>query len=207
MNNLTLETLTLRLDQLERQVWWWKVVGGATVGVLGLVLLIGAVTQTTPREIRAHRLVVVDDAENPRIVLGKNTTNVFYDDHYEVSLVNRQGAPTVTLYLREEASSLYRRTGLELLDPKGYHHVSLSTYLSDTSKEANLLLDGAIQEDSSLEAITLGVKNNRAPNASSSASLQLRTGRVGGTFSLDGKNTHLSFFNYKDDPPVIVLDT
>ena len=37
MNDRSLETLTRRFDRLERQVWWWKVVGSSAIGVLGFV--------------------------------------------------------------------------------------------------------------------------------------------------------------------------
>jgi hypothetical protein len=71
MNDRSLETLTRRLDRLERQVWWWKVVGSSAIGVLGFVVLIEATAQTVPGEIKTNRVVIADDAGKSRIVLGK----------------------------------------------------------------------------------------------------------------------------------------
>jgi len=68
-----------------------EVVGSSAVGVLGCVVLIGATAQTVPGEITANRVVIVDDAGKPRIVLGKGKDGK--DDRYEISLANEKGVP------------------------------------------------------------------------------------------------------------------
>ena len=51
---LELDTLTQRLYLLEREVWRYKVFGIATLGVLGLVVLLAATPTKVPEEIRAR---------------------------------------------------------------------------------------------------------------------------------------------------------
>jgi hypothetical protein len=216
MNDRSLETLTRRLDRLERQVWWWKVVGSSAVGVLGFVVLIGAMAQTVPGEIKANRAVIVDDAGKPRIMLGKGKDGE--DDRYEISRANEKGAPTVVLYVYDSSERL-TISGLNLLDIKGKAHVELQTRSTPESDHASLELCGEIQEipaalspiKTSPEEIRLEVTSKRStsPRAEgvlSSASFTLRTERVGADFSLNGKDASLNFSNYDGPPPVIVLD-
>jgi hypothetical protein len=205
-----------RLDRLERQVGWWKVVGSAALGILGFVGLIGATSQRVPDESKANRVVIVDDTGKPRIVLGKGEEGK--DDRYEISLTNKKGAPTVVLYVYDSSERL-TISGLKLFDIKGKEHVELQTRSTPESDHASLWLRGEIQEvpdrlspiERSPEEIKLEVTSDRSPftrpkGAYSSASFELRTNRVGADFSLNGKDASLSFSNYAGPPPVIVLD-
>jgi hypothetical protein len=139
MNDRSLETLMCRLDRLERQVGWWKVVGSAAVGVLGFVVLIGATAQMVPGEIKTNRVVIVDDAGKPRIVLGKGQDGK--DDRYEISLANEKGVPTVVLYVFDFSERL-TFSGLELRDIKGKAHVELQTRSTPESDHASIELRG-----------------------------------------------------------------
>jgi hypothetical protein len=216
MNDRILETLMCRLDRLERQVRWWKVVGSAAVGILGFVVLIGATAQRVPDEIKANRVVIVDDTGKPRIVLGKGEDGK--DDRYEISLANKKGAPTVVLYVYDSSERL-TISGLNLRDIKGKEHVELQTRSTPESDHASLWLRGEIQEipaplfpsETSPQEIKLAVTSDRSPftrpgGAYSSASFTLRTDRVSADFWVNSEDASLSFSNYAGPPPVVALD-
>jgi hypothetical protein len=121
-----LEALTCLLDRLERQVWWWKVVGSSAIGILGCVVLIGATAQTAPGEIKTNRVVIVDDAGKPRIVLGKgqDRKGELSDNTYVVSLADGKGITTAVLYVYD-FSDVATESGLDLRDIKGKTRVDL----------------------------------------------------------------------------------
>lgn len=60
MNDLSLNTLKQRLDRLERQHRWWKIMGGLPAALLGLAVLIAATSATVPNEVRAKKFVLID---------------------------------------------------------------------------------------------------------------------------------------------------
>jgi hypothetical protein len=62
--------LSQRLDRLERENRWWRCT--ASLAVVGVVLipLVAATAAKAPEEIRAKKLVIVDDEGRQRIVLG-----------------------------------------------------------------------------------------------------------------------------------------
>ncbi|MFQ5521847.1 MAG: hypothetical protein ACE5FK_10645, partial [Candidatus Methylomirabilia bacterium] len=70
MKESTLDTLSHRLDRLEREARWWKILGGGAMAVLALVLLIGARGRTVTEEVRARRFVVVGDGDTVRADLS-----------------------------------------------------------------------------------------------------------------------------------------
>ncbi|MFQ5898418.1 MAG: hypothetical protein ACE5JN_09240 [Candidatus Methylomirabilia bacterium] len=61
MKESALDTVTQRLERLEREVRWWKILGGAAMAVLAVVLLAGARGGTVAEEVRARRFIVVGD--------------------------------------------------------------------------------------------------------------------------------------------------
>ncbi len=63
-----LDTLTQRLDRLEREVRWWRF---GTLGVLLLLAGVGAAPRGTTLE--AERLILRDASGKPRLVLGVET--------------------------------------------------------------------------------------------------------------------------------------
>ena len=63
-------TLMERLDRLERENRWWRVVGVLAVGTLSVVLLVGAAPVGIAKEVRATRFVVVDEQNATRGYLG-----------------------------------------------------------------------------------------------------------------------------------------
>jgi hypothetical protein len=67
----TLEALTQRVDQLERESRWWKRLASGAVALLGIVVFLGAAGKKTksPAELRAQRIVLVDKAEQGRAEL------------------------------------------------------------------------------------------------------------------------------------------
>ena len=70
MNGPQKDTVTQRLERLERELRRWKGLGSAAVVVLGLVILLGATGAKVPDEIRAKRFVLVDEDGKQRAVLG-----------------------------------------------------------------------------------------------------------------------------------------
>ena len=120
-----------------------EVVGSSAVGVLSVVVLIGATAQTVPGEITANRVVIVDDAGKPRIVLGKGKDGK--DDRYEISLANAKGVPTVVLYVFDFSERL-TFSGLNLRNIKGKTHVELQIRSTPEDDRARLWLRGEIQE-------------------------------------------------------------
>lgn len=70
MNKQCLCTLTQRLDRLERENRWWKVLGIVSAAVLGLVVLTGATGSKVADEVRARKFTVVDNKGRVRGMLG-----------------------------------------------------------------------------------------------------------------------------------------
>lgn len=68
------DALCQRLDRLERENRRWRVVGIASVAVLGLVVLVGAKESEVADEIRARKFAVVDKDGKARVELGMLTT-------------------------------------------------------------------------------------------------------------------------------------
>jgi hypothetical protein len=83
-----------RLNRLEREVRWWRIVGGAVSGVLVLVLLGGAAGTQVAEEIRARRFVIVGQDGKARGWLGTSTMGT------HLLLVDKNA----TLTLRDEAT-------------------------------------------------------------------------------------------------------
>ena len=71
MHEPTFSTLAERLDRLEREVRWWRRVGGVALAVLGVGLLLGATPTRVADELLAKRLVIVDSQGKERILLGE----------------------------------------------------------------------------------------------------------------------------------------
>lgn len=63
-------TLMERLDRLERENRWWKLLGTTAVAVLSLVVLVGATGDKVTDEIRTRQLVLVDQAGTVLATLG-----------------------------------------------------------------------------------------------------------------------------------------
>jgi len=72
MTDPTLDVLTQRLDRLERELRRWKVLGGATVVVLGFVLGLGPTSAKPPDEVRAKRFILVGQDGKDRAILGSS---------------------------------------------------------------------------------------------------------------------------------------
>lgn len=60
MTESTLHTLTRRLDRLEREVRFWKVLGSISLTALTFITLAAANPVSVPDEVRAKRFLVVD---------------------------------------------------------------------------------------------------------------------------------------------------
>lgn len=65
MDSSMLAAAIRRLDQLDRQVRRWKVLGSSAAIGLGLVFLLGAYPSKDVEEFRARRFVIVNPSGNP----------------------------------------------------------------------------------------------------------------------------------------------
>jgi hypothetical protein len=63
-------TVMARLERVERENRRWKIVGCATLLLLGVALLMAATTSRVPDEIRARRFALIDKNGKQRAVLG-----------------------------------------------------------------------------------------------------------------------------------------
>ena len=81
-----MDTVAQRLDRLERENRWWKVLGIAAVAVLGLVVLMGAKGIGVLAQLRVKHLLIVDDDGKVRAEMGGEgnvTSLIFYDETKE----------------------------------------------------------------------------------------------------------------------------
>jgi hypothetical protein len=115
MDEATLERVLQRLDCVERRVRWWQGVGVAAVVLLGLVVLMGATkgqVAGVAEEVRAKRVVVVDDGGNVRAQLGvianETVLDLYNADHTWHSTLASAG-----LLLVEEKPTYRVRAALE----------------------------------------------------------------------------------------------
>lgn len=90
MTGASISLLLQRVERLERELRRWRIAGVASLLVVALIVLLGATISGVPAEIRAHRLVVMDDRGKDRIVLDARDDAgvVFYD---------KQGTPVARL--------------------------------------------------------------------------------------------------------------
>ena len=209
-----LDTLTQRLDRLERQNRRLKrAMALACVGVLGVVL-VGAAAPRVPDEVRTKKLVVVDDKGRPRIVLGK-ARDV---ESFGLALLSTKSVIAAELFENELVGGEALLTALVLSDIKGNPHVDLNLYSDDYFDRSRLWLWGEYQLlpgtggfQASPESIQLEVvsdrdtRNPRLTSKRSTASLRLRTGRVGAGYWLDGKDAGMDFSSYEGAPPAVPL--
>ena len=56
-----MDTVTQRVDRLERENRWWRVIACAAVAVLGLVVLVGAAGSKVPDEVKARKFVLLGE--------------------------------------------------------------------------------------------------------------------------------------------------
>ena len=125
MNEPTWAALTQRLERLERENRQWKRLASLAVALLGTVILVGATVSKkskVPDELRAKRIVLVDDAARDRAELSVMTDNrpglVFSDE---------AGKPRLMLYL-----SQYGEPTLSFADTGGRRRIVLNLDLYGT---------------------------------------------------------------------------
>jgi len=100
MTTPTLDTMTQRLDRLEREGRWWRVAGGFVAVTLAATFLVGATNDKIPAEIKASRFVVVGPGGKTQAELGGLWPSLnFYDANGKrlVELVITGGDPRLTL--------------------------------------------------------------------------------------------------------------
>ena len=70
MDQEYIDTVAQRLDRLERENRWWRVIACAAVGVLGFVMLTGATGSKVADEVKARKFIVVDKKGTKRGEFG-----------------------------------------------------------------------------------------------------------------------------------------
>jgi hypothetical protein len=111
--------LARRVDRLERQSRWWKRLAGVTLVSLGVILLLGAAASKkvkSPGELRAHRIVLVDKAEQ-----GRAELTMMPEDQPGLTLTDDAGKPRLMLTL-----SKYGEPTLSFADARGIRRIILN---------------------------------------------------------------------------------
>jgi hypothetical protein len=114
-----------RLDRLERAVSRWQIIGWATMGLLGLVVLLGAFTRgerTAVGDVLAREVILVDRAQAPRASLA-----IGNDDGPSLLLMDQQKQVRVGLTVLGDG-----RPSLGLMDAQGQSRVVLALDVQGT---------------------------------------------------------------------------
>ena len=93
-----MDTVTQRLDRLERENRWWRALGIVSVAVLGLVVMIGATWSKVPDEVKARKFVLIGEEGKRRGVWWG------FDGVSNLDLLNKDGTEVV---LRLSVNPLY----------------------------------------------------------------------------------------------------
>jgi hypothetical protein len=119
------ETVLQRLDRLERAVSRWRIMGWAAMGLLGLVVLLGAFTRggrTAVGDVLAREVILVDRAQAPRASLALGN-----DDGPSLLLMDQQKQVRVGLTVLGDG-----RPSLGLMDAQGQSRVVLALDVQGT---------------------------------------------------------------------------
>lgn len=125
MNEPTWAALTQRLERLERETRQWKCLASLAIALLGMVILVGATVSKkgkVPDELRAKRIVLVDDAARDRAELS-----VMTDKRPGLVFSDEAGKPRLMLYL-----SQYGEPTLSFADTGGRRRIVLNLDLYGT---------------------------------------------------------------------------
>jgi hypothetical protein len=124
MDGSTLEALSQRVERLERTNLQWKRLASWVLAVLGVVVLFGAAGKKakSPTELRAQRVVLVDNAEKARAELTLTSEN-----QPGLALLDDAGKPRLMLAL-----SKYGEPTLSFADASGMRRIVLNLDLYGT---------------------------------------------------------------------------
>ena len=135
------ETLTQRLDRLERENRRWKRAASACSLVLALTLLSGAAPTTMPEEIKARRLVLVDQRGVTRAILGTDFDHFEHLSQVALKLFDSKGKQRLHLFVHNDGPkdlhSGWPKAGLSLLTEAEKEAASLNI---KTDNSTDLLL-------------------------------------------------------------------
>jgi len=84
-----------RLERMDRENRWWKIVSAGATACLALVVLMGAVSPNVADEVRARRFTLVDEQgrERAHLQVGPSTMGAILD------FVDTKGRPAIHLGL------------------------------------------------------------------------------------------------------------
>jgi hypothetical protein len=100
MNDQAMDTIMQRLARLERAQHWWKLVAGAAVAVLGVVILLGAAKRQEVNiadEIWARKFVIADRNGQPRGLLSEDGEGIV-----ALQLTDQSGRTRLSLSVSEK---------------------------------------------------------------------------------------------------------
>lgn len=103
MDDPTVDSLSQRLDRLEREIRWWRRLGTVVVSTLVLAFLLGATGQKVADEVRAKLFVLVDVDGKDRAAL------VVTADGPVLALYDRDGKFRADLAVTAAGSALALR--------------------------------------------------------------------------------------------------
>ena len=124
MHETSCQDLIQRVERLERAGRWWKRLASLMLVGLGIFALLGATSKKakSPTEVRAQRVVLVDQAEQERAEL-----TMLPDNQPSLRLTDDAGKPRLTLAL-----SNYGEPTLSFADASGTRRVILRLDLYGT---------------------------------------------------------------------------
>jgi len=126
-----MDALVQRLDRLEREGWWWKVIGITAMGFLGLVFLVGAEGSKEAKVIKVRRVEVVDKKGVERGYFGIDPLSdlagiewmglTLQDEKgYSIASLSLDGNNSPSLYLNSGPS-----LGFRVIVEKGFPRMTL----------------------------------------------------------------------------------
>ena len=123
-----METLTIRLDRLERENRWWKVLGVTAVSVLSLVVIIGATGNKVVDEVRARKLFILDKDGIVRAKLSVDDIGAG-EDMVRLWLYDKRNKPGILLAVSSGGASV-----LSLKDGNDISTATLWVYATGESR-------------------------------------------------------------------------
>ena len=196
MNEPTIETLARRLDRVERENRWLKMVGVVALAMMVAVVLMGQLPQTAPNKtVEAQRFVVLDASGNKRAVLGnveeKGTFLVFRGSDGKDQIALRSFGDARALVLSDSTGA--DRTVLGVL-PNGATTFGMADQSGNGRAALTLEADGSI-------ALALYDENSK----SHVKLVAGRDGNPGIVLQDKAKDVRMRLLLYSDGSPAMVL--
>jgi len=107
-----MDTVTQRLNRLERENRWWRVIACAAVGMLGFVMLTGATGSKVPDEVRAKKFIALDEEGKSRAEFGATSLKLgIRNDNNGSIYLSAKPRGVASLYFKDEDGRLRASLG------------------------------------------------------------------------------------------------